>query len=216
MKAGAKYVIGIDISEEACAHAKLKYGIDARQGNAENINLPNNSIDLITSFETIEHLNNPKAFLFECNRILSPNGTLIISTPNRERKERNTNPFHLREFSKNELIDLLEPYSMDFQVFTQKPIQVAWWSVYSLTAVSPKYKEFRGGFRLNGLIKACVDKFILNSSSLEEYKKDPLMAIRKKEVPLLSILNPYRIKRYSEQLHEVAKYYVVVASKRNN
>src|ERR1017187_3861818 len=39
LSAGAKSVIGVDIDEEACAHAARKYGIDARVGSAEDIPL---------------------------------------------------------------------------------------------------------------------------------------------------------------------------------
>jgi 2-polyprenyl-3-methyl-5-hydroxy-6-metoxy-1,4-benzoquinol methylase len=34
-KAGAAHVIGVDVSESACFHARTKYGIDARPGSAE-------------------------------------------------------------------------------------------------------------------------------------------------------------------------------------
>jgi ubiquinone/menaquinone biosynthesis C-methylase UbiE len=38
--------------------------------------------DLIVSSETIEHLKNPHHFLSELHRILKPNGTIILTTPN--------------------------------------------------------------------------------------------------------------------------------------
>ena len=44
--------------------------------------LPSESFDCITFLETIEHVENPAGFLKEFNRILRPNGVLIISTPN--------------------------------------------------------------------------------------------------------------------------------------
>src|SRR5437667_10028853 len=61
-RAGAARVIGIDLSEEACEHARQKYGVDARSGDAHRIPLPDRSVDVIVSFETIEHLNTPAAF----------------------------------------------------------------------------------------------------------------------------------------------------------
>jgi len=42
----------------------------------------NKSFDIVYSIEVIEHLRSPYDFLEECFRILKPNGTLIISTPN--------------------------------------------------------------------------------------------------------------------------------------
>ena len=71
-KAGAASVIGIDISPEICQHAQYKYGLDARPGDAQAIPLQDQSIDLIVSFETIEHVDDPAAFLAECARVLCP------------------------------------------------------------------------------------------------------------------------------------------------
>src|SRR5258708_5302880 len=62
-KAGAVQVIGVDVSESACLHARNKYGVDTRVGNAEQIPLPDTSVDVIVSFETIEHVRNPERFL---------------------------------------------------------------------------------------------------------------------------------------------------------
>jgi SAM-dependent methyltransferase len=40
------------------------------------------SADLAVSVETIEHLENPRAFLRELTRIARPGGTIIVTTPN--------------------------------------------------------------------------------------------------------------------------------------
>jgi len=40
------------------------------------------SFDAVVSLEGIEHIENPFAFVRECNRILKPGGTLLVSTPN--------------------------------------------------------------------------------------------------------------------------------------
>ena len=39
-------------------------------------------IDCITAAETIEHLDDPRAFLRQCRALLKPGGKLVISTPN--------------------------------------------------------------------------------------------------------------------------------------
>jgi 2-polyprenyl-3-methyl-5-hydroxy-6-metoxy-1,4-benzoquinol methylase len=46
--------------------------------------IPNESFDVIVSAEVIEHLENPRATAREWFRLLSPRGTLILSTPNNE------------------------------------------------------------------------------------------------------------------------------------
>ena len=72
LKAGAASVIGIDIYPEVCEQARRKYGLDARAGRANSIPLSSSSIDVVVSFETIEHLDSPVRFLDECCRVLAP------------------------------------------------------------------------------------------------------------------------------------------------
>lgn len=53
-------------------------------GNLENSKLPfkNDTFDMISCLEVIEHLYNADNILSEINRILKPNGILLLSTPN--------------------------------------------------------------------------------------------------------------------------------------
>ena len=105
-RAGALSTIGIDLSPEVCDHARRKYGLDARPGDARAIPLPDRSIDVVVSFETIEHVDDPAAFLGECARVLVPEGMLIVSTPNRPvySGEATQNPFHRIEFDEEEFL----------------------------------------------------------------------------------------------------------------
>ena len=41
-----------------------------------------NKVDVVTSFETVEHLYSPKEFLLGCKKILSENGLIVITCPN--------------------------------------------------------------------------------------------------------------------------------------
>ena len=62
-QAGAEKVLAIDKSPEVLAQARQNYNhpdIEYKEGNAENIGEADESFDLIVSFETIEHLNNPE------------------------------------------------------------------------------------------------------------------------------------------------------------
>lgn len=48
----------------------------------EKIRMGENSVDVIVSFEVIEHLFNPGGFIRSCGSILSPGGLLVLSCPN--------------------------------------------------------------------------------------------------------------------------------------
>jgi 2-polyprenyl-3-methyl-5-hydroxy-6-metoxy-1,4-benzoquinol methylase len=111
-KAGALAVTGVDISEEAVAFARLHHAADGLEfvvGDAERLS-QSGPFDVVVSFETIEHIQHPKAFLAESSRLLAPGGVLIVSTPVRLKgtvEDRPANPYHVREWSVEEFRALL-------------------------------------------------------------------------------------------------------------
>lgn len=83
-----KYVIGIDISEEAVMYSSKKYIRDNLHflvGDVSNIPLDDCSVDGIVSFETIEHVDEQMQieFLKESKRILRDDGIFVVSCPNK-------------------------------------------------------------------------------------------------------------------------------------
>lgn len=141
-KAGARTVIGIDVSEEAVLHAQRKYHVDARHGSAEAIPLPDSSVDVIVSFETIEHVPNPSQFLSECVRILRTSGTLIMSTPNVQvyHGRVSDNPFHCSEMRLDDFAHLVENHFSKAQFYGQ-------------TGGAPWYLRRRGVRRVCRMVK---------------------------------------------------------------
>ncbi len=70
--------------QEICANNLKKYSVDFATKYFTDYPLPfnNNEFELILSFETIEHMPQPKIFLQELYRILKPGGYLVLSMPN--------------------------------------------------------------------------------------------------------------------------------------
>lgn len=110
----ARSVVGVDISEEAVAHARGKYAgrsnLRFQQGSATSVPMAGASVDVVVSFETIEHLAEQKEMLAELRRVLRPDGLLVISSPNKKvySEDRGyTNEFHVKELYLEEFDELL-------------------------------------------------------------------------------------------------------------
>ena len=74
--------------------------------------LPSASVDLVVSFETIEHLREQREMLAEFRRVLAADGVLVISSPNRPVYNEGggiDNHYHVRELDRAELAALLTP-----------------------------------------------------------------------------------------------------------
>jgi SAM-dependent methyltransferase len=68
--------------------------------------IQDNSFDYVISFQVIEHIKNDEAFVKEIHRVLKPGGKFIHSTPNKK-TTLSRNPWHIREYTCNELENLL-------------------------------------------------------------------------------------------------------------
>jgi len=73
---------GIDISSKAIEKAKKKGIISQVQNLEKRFNFPDNTFELITACEIIEHLYDTDFFLTELKRVLKDDGILILTTPN--------------------------------------------------------------------------------------------------------------------------------------
>lgn len=85
-------IIGVDICLKTVEYAQKKYGTQDCIFNVCDVVEMNvikpRTVDAIVSFETIEHLEQPIAFLRNVKRVLKNKGYLIISTPNNWGKTR--------------------------------------------------------------------------------------------------------------------------------
>jgi len=123
----AKHVIGVDISDEAIAHARSAYGasrnLEFISGSATSIPLNSASVDLVVSFETIEHLAEQEEMLAEIKRVLKPDGTLLLSSPNRtiySELAGYRNEYHVKELDFAELEALLRRHFPCIRFLSQR------------------------------------------------------------------------------------------------
>jgi ubiquinone/menaquinone biosynthesis C-methylase UbiE len=123
----AESVVGVDIDpasiEYSEAHYHERQNLKFLTGCCDSIPLPDNSVDVVTSFETIEHHDKHEEMMQEMKRVLKPNGILIISSPNRltySDEPNYSNPFHVKELYYNEFLELLERYFKHYQIYGQR------------------------------------------------------------------------------------------------
>src|SRR6187549_123475 len=75
-----KNYIGTDVIRHAGFPADVEFRkVDLDSGRMD---IPDGSADAVVSVETIEHLENPRAFVRELVRISRPGGWIVITTPN--------------------------------------------------------------------------------------------------------------------------------------
>jgi len=102
----ASEAVGIDYEEPVIRRARLLYPrVRFEAGNLVDLPYPDASFDVVVSMQTIEHLHSVGEFLTECRRVLTADGVLIVTTPNRLTFSPDglRNPFHTFEFAPEDL-----------------------------------------------------------------------------------------------------------------
>lgn len=206
--AGAVSVIGIDCSEAVCEHAGQRYGVDTRLGSAENIPLEDESVDLIISFETIEHIRHPVAFLDECLRVLAPGGTVIISTPNSAvfAAFGAISPFHCSEMTEAEFESLLRSRFVHCTFYGQGVPRAGWLSPRSIAALSAPWTRFPAAIRVRGLVRATFCPHLFGEVRSRQRDAAAQLVLQTDPAPC-RFVNPYRIWERSRLLD--APVYVI-------
>ena len=98
--AGAREVVGIDLAADVLTAAApaLPDSVTLQAGDLHDLPFDDDRFDLVVCFEAIEHLRNPMTALDELRRVLAPDGSLLISSPNRLVYPAG-NPHHVHEFA---------------------------------------------------------------------------------------------------------------------
>ena len=122
----AEHVYGVDVDVKAVQHAMAKYpaeNLEFKLGSCSRIPLPDASVDVIVSFETIEHIADHDRMMLEVKRVLRPAGVLLISSPDKHvysELPAYKNQFHLKELYREEFQTLLEQNFKHVTILGQK------------------------------------------------------------------------------------------------
>jgi SAM-dependent methyltransferase len=132
----ARSVLGVDVADAAVAHARARYGAVANlrfeRADVTALDLPPGCVDVVVSFETLEHVEAQDAMLAGFARALADDGLLIVSSPDKRTYSDLTgfrNEHHVKELYRDELEALLARHFGAVRVFGQKLLfQSAIWS----------------------------------------------------------------------------------------
>ncbi|MFY8021139.1 MAG: methyltransferase domain-containing protein [Bacteroidia bacterium] len=104
----SKETTGVDYSIETVKIAnekhKEKKNLRFISSSVPPLPFEDNSLDVVTAFQFIEHIENRSGFIKEVYRVLKPGGTFLCSTPNIKMSIAR-NPFHVHEYTFNEMRD---------------------------------------------------------------------------------------------------------------
>ena len=74
-------VEGVEVSQTGRQYSQDKWSIHVYSQPLEDLDIPENSFDVVTLFYLIEHVNDPLVLLREVNRILRPGGLILLRWP---------------------------------------------------------------------------------------------------------------------------------------
>lgn len=145
----ANYVVGVDISKETIASAKDKYkrsNLIFKEGSASKIPVATRSIDVVVSFETLEHHDKHQEMIDEIKRVLKPNGVLLMSSPDKKYYtdiRSFNNAFHVKELYYEDFKNLINASFKNADFLSQKHVSG---SLILNEKTSAKFYEYSGNY----------------------------------------------------------------------
>jgi ubiquinone/menaquinone biosynthesis C-methylase UbiE len=170
----ASRVYGVDIAPDAIAHAKASYqrsNLEFLIGRCAEIPLPDCAVDLVVSFETIEHHTEHEAMFAEIKRVLRPGGVMIMSSPDKlEYTERSNhaNAYHVKELYAEEFQRLVERYFKRVAMLGQRVLYASAILPQGVTGEAAHYSREQGSAvqKASGLVRPCYQVAIASDAVL--------------------------------------------------
>lgn len=119
MSGFASQVTGLDYSESTVSdnierHLEVK-NLGFKSCTVPPLALADESVDVVTAFQFIEHIHERSAFIADVKRVLKPGGVFICTTPNIKMSIAR-NPFHVHEFTFDEMKQEIGAVFKDFEL----------------------------------------------------------------------------------------------------
>lgn len=73
---------GVELNSGCAEYGRKEFGLNIHSDKLESLRFPSGSFEVITLFDTLEHLPGLQSFLAETNRILKDGGLLAVQSPN--------------------------------------------------------------------------------------------------------------------------------------
>lgn len=153
-------ILAIDISKRLLKKAKVFKSADLIQASAEMLPFKNETFDIITCFQVIEHLSTPTRHLDDVYRILNYGGIYYVTTVNKvilnllyRFKLFKVDPTHINEMTRRELSQLLKMSNLKIirvfsvfegiKAFLPKTLEILIWleSPFGLYTIAITKKE---------------------------------------------------------------------------
>ncbi len=119
MAESAASIVGVDYDQSVVDDNTRQYSA-IKNLSFQRVTVPplpfaDESFEVITSFQFIEHIHPRKEYLKECIRVLKPGGKLYVTTPNTKRSLAR-NPFHIHEYTFEEMRNEVSSLTKNFEL----------------------------------------------------------------------------------------------------
>jgi ubiquinone/menaquinone biosynthesis C-methylase UbiE len=119
MAESAASIVGVDYDQSVVDDNSTRYS-HIKNLSFQRVTVPplpfaDESFEVVTTFQFIEHIHPRREFMKECIRVLKPGGKLYVTTPNTKRSLAR-NPFHIHEYTFEEMKNEVSTLTKNFEL----------------------------------------------------------------------------------------------------